>query len=47
MLPELIIETRTFEPNVKLKLLLDTLWQSFGAHGCTEYDDNGRWRPRN
>ena len=47
MLPEFIIETRTFEPDVKLKLLLDTLWQSFGAHGCTEYDDNGRWRRRN
>ena len=35
MLPELVIDTRTFEPDVKLRPLLDTLWQSFGAHGYT------------
>ena len=45
MLPELIIETGSFEPDIKLKPLLDTLWQSFGAHGCIDYDESGRWRP--
>ena len=44
MLPELIIETGSFEPDIKLKPLLDTLWQSFGAHGCIDYDESGRWR---
>ncbi len=29
MLPELIIDTGSFEPDIKLKPLLDTLWQSF------------------
>ena len=41
MLPEIVIDTRTFEPNVKLRPLLDTLWQSFGAHGYTNYDESG------
>ena len=42
MLPELVIDMRTFEPDVKLRPLLDTLWQSFGAHGYTNYDESGR-----
>ena len=44
MLPELIIETGSFEPDIKLKPLLDTLWQSFGADGCIDYDESGHWR---
>ena len=39
MLPELVIDTRTFEPDVKLRPLLDTLWQSFGAHEYTNYEE--------
>jgi hypothetical protein len=27
------------------KPVLDMLWQSFGAHGCVGYDENGAWRP--
>ena len=46
MLPELIIDTGTIEPDIELKPLLDTLWQSFGVHGCIDYDESGRWRPR-
>ena len=46
MLPEVVVDSRTFEPDVALRPMLDALWQSFGASGCGDYDDAGRWGRR-
>ena len=45
-LPEVVINDRPVDVPKMMRPLLDALWQSFGMKACTEYDDQGEWKPR-
>ncbi len=45
-LPEVVINDRPVDVPTVMRPLLDALWQSFGMKACTEYDDQGKWKPR-
>jgi hypothetical protein len=46
MIPETVIDTHSFDPDVLLKPVLDALWQSFGSPACFYYNEQGRWNPQ-
>ena len=46
LLPEVVINDRPVDIPAVMRPLLDALWQSFGMKSCTEYGDQGEWKPR-
>jgi len=41
MIPEIIIETKNFEPSVILKPIFDSIWNACGYKGSFNYDNEG------
>lgn len=46
LLPEVVINDRPVDVPAVMRPLLDVLWQSFGMKRCTEYSEDGQWKPR-
>ena len=43
LLPDVLLEDYSSPPDVVLKPIFDTFWQSAGIPACLHYNDQGRW----
>src|SRR5262249_1818107 len=45
-LPDCLVQSSDDQADVVLRPALDALWQAAGRGGCSNYDKQGRWKPR-